>query len=56
MSYSFDSVRAKVRNKSLDTGIKAGVLYNRYLLERFIARVAASERLDFILHLYSPIN
>ena len=49
MNYSYDSVRAKIRNISKETGIKAAVLYNRYLLERFIARVAASEHRDKII-------
>jgi len=49
VNYSYDSVRAKIRNISKETGIKAAVLYNRYLLERFIARVAASEHRDKII-------
>ena len=40
---NYDSVRAKVRNKSRETGVKADVLYRRFLLERFIARIAASK-------------
>ena len=49
MSYSFDSVRAKIKNKSRETGVKADVLYRRYLLERFIARIAASEHRDSVI-------
>ncbi|MCL1816707.1 MAG: hypothetical protein FWG43_03795 [Clostridiales bacterium] len=43
MNYSFDSVRAKVQNKCLETGIKPAIIYQRYLLERFIS-----------LHLLTP--
>ena len=43
MSYSFDSVRAKIQNKSRETGLKSDILYQRYLLERFIARMSDSQ-------------
>jgi predicted nucleotidyltransferase component of viral defense system len=46
---NYDSVRAKVRSKSRDTGVKADVLYRRFLLERFIARIAASEHSDSVI-------
>ena len=49
MSYSFDSIRARVRNKAQVTGIKAQVLYQRYFIERFISRIAASEHKDSIV-------
>ena len=49
MSYSFNSVRARVKNKSIETGVKVDVLYRRYLLERFIARIAASKHRDSVI-------
>ena len=49
MSFSFDSIRAKIKNKSRETGIKPDVLYMRYLLERFICRIAASKYSDNII-------
>ena len=49
MSYSFNSVRARVQNKSRETGLKPDILYQRYLLERFIARMAASEHKESIV-------
>ena len=49
MSYSFDSIRARVRNKASDTGIKPHVIYQRYFIERFICRIAASEYRDSIV-------
>ena len=49
MSYGFDSVRARVQNKSRETGLKPDILYQRYLLERFIARMAASEHSESII-------
>jgi hypothetical protein len=49
MSYSFDSVRAMVRDKSRETGLKADVLYQRYLIERLIARIADSEHRDSVI-------
>lgn len=49
MSYNFDSVRAKIRNKCTETGLKPDILYNRYLLERFICRIAESEHTDSIV-------
>ena len=39
MSYSYDSVRARIQNISQKTGLKSDILYQRYLLERFIARI-----------------
>ena len=46
---NYDAVRAKVRNKSRETGVKADVLYRRFLLERFIARIAASKHKDSMI-------
>ena len=40
---NFDAVRARIRSKHNETGIPADVYYRRYLLERFIARIAASK-------------
>ena len=49
MSYSFDSIRAKVKNKSRETGIKPDIIYQRYLLERFICRIAASKHKESVI-------
>ena len=49
MNYSFDSVRAKVQNKCLETGIKPAIIYQRYLLERFIDRIAHSKHRNSII-------
>lgn len=49
MNYSFDSVRAKVQNKCLETGIKPAIIYQRYLLERFIDRIAQSKHRNSII-------
>jgi len=49
VSYSYDSIRARIRNLSKQTGIKPTVLYNRYLLERFICRIAVSEHKEKII-------
>ena len=46
---NYDSARAKIRNKSRETGVKADVLYRRFLLERFIARIAASKHKDSMI-------
>jgi predicted nucleotidyltransferase component of viral defense system len=46
---TFTAVRARIQNKSRESGIPADVLYRRYLLERFIARIAASEHRDSII-------
>ena len=46
---SFKSIRDRIRNKSRETGIKADVLYRRYLLERFIARIADSEHRESMI-------
>jgi predicted nucleotidyltransferase component of viral defense system len=46
---NYDSVRAKVRNKSRESGAKADVLYRRFLIERFIARIAASEHKENVI-------
>jgi predicted nucleotidyltransferase component of viral defense system len=46
---NYDSVRAKVRNKSRESGVKADVLYRRFLIERFIARIAASEHSENVI-------
>jgi len=49
MSYSYDAVRARIQNISKKTGLKSDVLYQRYLLERFIARMAISEHSESIV-------
>jgi predicted nucleotidyltransferase component of viral defense system len=38
-----------VQNKSRETGIKPDILYQRYLIERFITRIACSEHKDSIV-------
>lgn len=48
-SYSFNSVRARIGNKSRETGIKADVLYRRYYLERFLSRAVTTEHRDSII-------
>ena len=49
MNYSYDSVKAKIKNKSRETGVNADMLYKRYFLERFIARIAASKHRDSVI-------
>jgi len=49
LRYSFDSIRAKVKNISKETGIKPDVIYQRYLLERFICRIASSKHSESII-------
>ena len=49
MSYSYDAVRARVQNIVQRTGLKSDVVYQRYFLERFIARMAASEHNESIV-------
>jgi hypothetical protein len=49
VNYSFESVRAKVQNKCLETGIKPAIIYQRYLLERFIDRIAHSKHRNSII-------
>ena len=46
---NFDAVRARIRSKHNETGIPADVYYRRYLLERFIARIAASKHHSSII-------
>jgi predicted nucleotidyltransferase component of viral defense system len=42
-------VRARIQNISQKTDLKSDILYQRYLLERFIARMAASEHSESIV-------
>lgn len=46
---NYDSVRVKVRSKSRETGVKTDVLYRRFLIERFIARIAASKHSNSVI-------
>ena len=49
MSYSYDAVRARIQNITKKTGLKPDVIYQRYFIERFIARMAASEHNESIV-------